>query len=750
MPDYYLIIVVLLFILAISDLVVGVSNDAVNFLNSAIGSKVSSRRNIMIVASLGVLLGAIFSSGMMEVARKGIFNPEFFYFSEIMVIFIAVMLTDIILLDLFNTFGMPTSTTVSIVFELLGAAVAISILKIAYSGDSIFTLSDYINTSGALIIISGIFLSIFIAFTIGSLVQYISRFLFTFRLSNRFSWLHYLWCGLSLSALTYFLFVKGIGSSSLIPSELTYYLHERTTLTLLAIVLFWTFGVLLMHKVLKVNILKVVVLFGTFTLAMAFSGNDLVNFIGVPIAGFESFLAWRDSGIEPNLYSMEVLAKPLQSKTYILLLAGIIMIVTLWFSKKARSVTETEVNLGRQAEGEERFKPSFISKIIVRSTLRISAKISELIPEKWLEQNEQRFRAVSDTKAIASTKDIPAFDLLRASVNLTVASVLISFATSLKLPLSTTYVSFMVAMGTSLTDRAWGRSSAVYRISGVINVIGGWFFTAFLAFTVAATFATFIYYFETTAIIVLVLMLVFLISRTFIHHSKKEKEKKKKEAFKHTDKHSPFEEIISDTCTKVCSTLELIQKAYENSVKGLLEEDLQALQRSKIAVDILEKEQMALKDKLFLLIKRANNNETKAGQLHLRVYDLEQDIVQSISLIVETSLEHVSSSLEPVEKKYRKELLGIKDLTKMYLKSLMEMIARNDFMKLQKLLEEKKEILSTLNLTLAKVISDVGQNNISKQSSTLLFTIVLETKDLVAVAARFGKLYARIEKDLRN
>ncbi|WP_370390084.1 anion permease [uncultured Winogradskyella sp.] len=745
MSDFYVFVVGLLFVLAISDLIVGVSNDAVNFLNSAIGSNVTSRRNIMIVASLGILVGATFSSGMMEVARKGIFNPDYFYFSEIMVVFIAVMITDIILLDLFNTFGMPTSTTVSIVFELLGAAVAVSLLKIASQEESLATLDNYINYSSALLIISGIFLSIIIAFSIGSVVQYISRLIFTFNVSKNMAWINYLWCGLALSSLTYFLFIKGISGASFISEGLIANVQKNALVTFGFAVVIWTCIVVFLHKAFQINILKVVVLFGTFTLAMSFSGNDLVNFIGVPIAGYESYLAWSASGVPAESYAMGILLEPIQSKSYMLLLAGLIMTVTLWFSKKARAVTETEVNLGRQSEGDERFNPNILSKRIVRYSILLGKKVNDAIPETWLEKTEKRFQTSQELYDNTKGKPLPAFDLVRASVNLAVASILIAYATSLKLPLSTTYVSFMVAMGTSLSDKAWGRNSAVFRIAGVINVIGGWFVTAILAFTASAAFAIFIYFFDIKAIGILILLVVFLISRTFLLHKKKEKEKKAREQFQRSRTSILFADSINQTSAKVASSLLVVREAYESALNGLLDEDLNLLKTSLKRVNSIKKEQTQLKYQLFDLIKRLDNKPTQSGRLYVFVYDLVQDMVQSISLISETCLEHVSRSLTPVNNYYGTDILKLRNDINNYFEILAELIKNQNFANLNELMTRKKEILESIELILAERINDIRNNDLNMRNSMLLFTILLESKDLVAISSRFAKLYSRIK-----
>ena len=745
MSDYYLFILFLLFILAISDLIVGVSNDAVNFLNSAIGSKVTSRRNIMIVASLGILAGATFSSGMMEVARKGIFNPEYFYFSDIMVIFIAVMITDIILLDLFNTFGMPTSTTVSIVFELLGAAVAVSILKIAADGTSLNTLGDYINLSSALVIISGIFISVLIAFAIGSIVQYFSRLLFTFNTDRHKTWARTIWSALALTALTYFLLIKGVSGASFVSDGLVERIQGNTMITLGLSYFIWNILLLGLQAFFKVNVLKIVVLFGTFALAMAFAGNDLVNFIGVPIAGYESYLAWSDSGVSAMAYDMTVLSEPIRSKTYMLVAAGIIMIITLWFSKKDRSVTETEVNLGRQNEGNERFKSNKLSREVVRYSLYLGDRINVILPNSWLEKAEKRFQTLNEKDPKERINNRPAFDLVRASVNLTIASILIAFATSLKLPLSTTYVSFMVAMGTSLADKAWGRNSAVFRLSGVFNVIGGWFFTAILAFTAAAAFATFIHYFDIKAIGILVLLAIFLISRTFILHKKKEKRKTARKQFEQRTATISFSESIRETSENVIITLELISDTYEQALLGLLKEDRQLLQKSNKNIMLLKERQRELKGQLFGLIKRLEESPTESGRLYLLIYDLQQDIVQSISLIVETCNEYVLNSMDPVRRINVKPIQEVLKTSKSYLAQLIGMIKNQDLQNLAELLAIKKDVFILLEKSLSNQIIGIHQGSLGMRNSLLMFTILLESKDLIAVAARFAKLYDRIK-----
>ena len=449
MENIYLLMIIALVALAAADLVVGVSNDAVNFLNSALGSKAVSFRTIMIVASLGILFGAVFSSGMMEVARKGIFVPGEFYFDEIMIIFMAVMITDILLLDFFNTLGMPTSTTVSIVFELLGSAVAIALIKVAEQNGSIVDLFQYINTEKATEIILGILLSVIVAFTIGAIVQYISRVLLSFDYEKKAKWTGALFGGIALAAITYFIFIKGLKGTDYY-AEISHLIEGRTLVIVLISLIIWTLLSYLLIIFARVNIYKMIILVGTFALALAFAGNDLVNFIGVPIAAYQSYEAWMGSGVPAAEYSMEALGKQVPSPTLFLIIAGLIMVVTLWLSSKARNVVKTSLDLSSQEDIKEKFEPHFLSRTLVRTSLMISEYTTTIIPDSFLRRIDRQFDKPVIKLPRGRKHELPAFDMVRAAVNLMVASVLISIATSMKLPLSTTYVTFMVAMGTSL------------------------------------------------------------------------------------------------------------------------------------------------------------------------------------------------------------------------------------------------------------------------------------------------------------
>jgi phosphate/sulfate permease len=526
--EVFLIALGILAFCAVFDLMVGVSNDAANFLNSSIGSRVAPRHVIMIVASLGIIAGVTFSSGMMEVARKGIFNPAFFTMPELITIFLAVMLTDILLLDMFNTFGLPTSTTVSIVFELLGAAIALSVIKITGAGDGLAALGQYINTAKAMMIIFGILLSVIFAFLLGAITQFISRIIFTFDYSRTIRRYGALWGGMALSAIVFFILIKGAKGASFISPEEYAWIKSHTGLILLYSFIASTAVLQAMMTFLRVNILKPIILTGTFALAMAFAANDLVNFIGVPMAGFHAYKAALASA-DPLNVTMGVLSKKVPSETYLLLLAGAIMVLTLWLSRKARSVSATEIGLGSQHEGIESFESTKLSRLIVGMADGFSVNMKALVPLPVRNFIDHR---IDPAKYVPrDTEEQQSFDLIRASVNLMVASVVISFATSLKLPLSTTYVTFMVAMGSSFSDRAWGRETAVYRVTGVLTVIAGWFMTSIIAFSIACIFACVIHFTDGFGVLLLIIFCGLVMIKTHKMHRRRSKEAEQVEVF---------------------------------------------------------------------------------------------------------------------------------------------------------------------------------------------------------------------------
>lgn len=752
MPDFYSILVFLLFALAITDLVVGVANDAVNFLISAVGAKVAPRNVIMIVASIGIFVGASFSSGMMEVAKKGIFNPDQFVFSEVMIIFIAVMITDIILLDAFNSFGLPTSTTVSIVFEIMGAAVAVALVKMTREDVGLGHLSSYINTESALTIIVGILMSVGIAFTVGLLVQYISRIIFTFEYKKKLKWTGAVWGALSMAVLTHFLFVKGIKGAAFISKETANFITSGSfevggmTLRTIWIIslgsfLFWFILMRLVHHFSKFDVLKIVVLAGTFALAMAFAGNDLVNFIGVPIAGLDSYQAWVAEGVPAETFNMGFLKNAVPTQTYLLLIAGLVMVLTLWFSKKARTVTETSVNLSRQAEGQERFEPNRLSRGIVRGAWMLSSGVEALLPKRTKIKIARSFKPVP--LVAEDGGDPPAFDMIRASVNLTVASMLISFATSLKLPLSTTYVTFMVAMGTSLADRAWGRESAVYRVAGVLNVVGGWFFTAFVAFTASAIFASIIYGFGGYGVGALVLVAVGLMSRSFFSHRKSEKEKDEQREFDSQKGAVSTSRVTEETLEKVVATLKTVRLTFDSSLQGLVSEQQAVLRKTKNEVRELKKRNDKLRYNLFAYISRIEETDAEGSRKYILVYDFEQDIVTSAVTIAKTCKDHVDNVHKPLDKNQAKLITEMRTTVSNYLMQVEKLLTAKDFSKEDLINEGRNNIMKMVEDLTKSQVKGIKSKAYGSRNSLLFFSLLLETKNLVIVGSRFFKFYAK-------
>ena len=640
--DLILVAVIILFILAVSDLTVGVANDAVNFLNSAIGSKVAPRHIIMIFASTGILLGTVFSSGLMEVARKGIFNPQMFYLSELMAIFLAVMITDVLLLDFYNTFGMPTSTTVSIVFSLIGASVAIASIKVFDAGDGTDSVLSYINTNKALTIISGILISVVVAFTVGAIIQFIIRMIFTFDYEKRIKRYGAIFAGFTITAISYFILMKGLKGATFISADTGAWINNSIPMLMIGtfIVSAIIFQFILWFT--KVNILKPVVLIGTFALALAFAANDLVNFIGVPLAGLSSYQITQNIS-DPMNHLMVELAGKVTTPTILLLLAGCVMVVTLWKSKKARSVTKTEINLGRQDEGTERFESSLLSRILVRMSISFIELLKSITPVSLHKKLNSRFDMTQSQIIQMSKKDAPSFDMLRATVNLTVASILISFATSLKLPLSTTYVTFMVAMGTSLSDRAWGRESAVYRINGVITVVAGWFFTAFMAFMVSATFATIIYYGGLVAIIVLVSIAAYIIFRTHVLHRNREKEEEEFDVLRVAQAKNGSE-VITALFKDITVYLKSVSDTVANSLNALFVEDRSSLGEEKKSAKRIKKHANLIVSQTINSVKVLKDDEVKEGRRYGKIIASIQEIHSYVKEVNQLSFEHIDNN----------------------------------------------------------------------------------------------------------
>ena len=730
MGDPYILMLVALAVLALADLVVGVSNDAVNFLNSAIGSKAIPIKTIMIIASIGVFVGAVTSSGMMEVARKGIFNPHMFVFEEIMYIFMAVMITDILLLDIFNSFGMPTSTTVSIVFELLGAAVAIALIKISASDTKTITdIWNYINDEKALEIISGIIISVIVAFTIGAIVQYFSRLIYSFDFEKRPDYINSLFGGFAITAITYFIIIKGLKGTPFYGS-IKGLVEGYSIGIVLGSFIIWSSVSYVFVRFFKINILVLIIAIGTFSLAMAFAGNDLVNFIGVPIAALNSYEAWKISGVAANQFTMGILAEKVPSNVWLLLFAGGVMVITLWTSKKARAVIETGINLSRQGEGQEKFQPNNLSRVVVRLAMFFNKGINLVIPLKTQVFINSKF----EKPVIKLPKDkvyqLPAFDLVRAAVNLIMASILISIATSMKLPLSTTYVTFMVAMGTSLADRAWGRESAVYRVAGVFNVIGGWFLTAIIAF-IAAGIVAYLISWHIAMIPVLLLLIIGLVTRTSIMYSRRTKEEKKQIYVERAELIS-INGVIEESSDNIVGVAERINKLFSNVVNDLANHDLVKLRKTDKHVTKLNDEIDSLKDGVFYFIKSLDDSSVQASRFYVLILGYLQDVAQSISYISRATYKHVNNNHKNLKKGQLKDLKQIEVRLSSILTNVKNVFAERNFDELTMIIDEKKELLIEVSHSIEKQVDRIRTNETSPKNTTLYFSILLETQDLVS------------------
>ncbi|MEE3085500.1 MAG: inorganic phosphate transporter [Bacteroidota bacterium] len=754
MENIYLYIVILLSLLAIGDLIVGVSNDAVNFLNSAIGSKAISFRNIMIFASLGIALGALFSSGMMEVARKGIFNPGAFNFEEIIYIFMAVMMTDVLLLDFFNTLGMPTSTTVSIVFELLGAAVVMSLIKIFSDSGNLMELSTFINTEKATQIILGILLSVFIAFTIGAVVQWVSRALLTHDFLKKSKLIKSLFGGLSLAAISNFILIKGIKGTPYAGIEfdtldgltINAFLEANTFLVNLFSLLFWYLFSYFLMRVLRVDIYKVIIGVGTFALALAFAGNDLVNFIGVPVAAYQSYEAWASSGIAANEFSMSVLSNKVPTPTIFLLGSGLIMVLTLWFSSKAKKVVKTSLDLSDQNDIKERFRPNFLSRLLVRFFVGLNQYFSNLFPAGISNKISGSFEMTVDMSALKNP-DAPSFDTLRASINLTVAAILISIATSLKLPLSTTYVTFMVTMGTSLADRAWGTDSAVYRVAGVINVIGGWFFTALSAFLVCGGIVYLIHWGGFTAILLILGVILFLITRNFINHRRESKEMLKGRLF--SPQSDSYRGIIEESVMNISNVIGNTYEIYASTIRGLSNNDLRTLSNAKKNADELFVEVNDMKNNIYYFLKRINKTSVPASRCYISLLGIMSDLIEDLIYISNESFNHINNNHKPLKPQQISDLNEIfESLSSVFKEGIEAFNVKFSDKEFNDVLIQKKDNYDLLNQKIDDQILRI-ETETSPKNTALYFNILIRTKDLILHKFDLVEEFYRVSKKLK-
>ncbi len=741
MDPIYLIIVIILLGLAVVDLTVGVANDAVNFLNSSIGSKVAPMWLVLTIASIGIMLGTLFSSGMMEIARSGVFHPEMFTFRNIMLLFLAVMMTDVILLDVFNSLGLPTSTSVSLVFELLGAGVAVAIFTIWQNNGG--NLIDYINSGKALAIISGIFISVALAFVAGSVVMYISRLIFSFKYKKPFKYLGALWCGFALTAMTYFIVFKGLKGSPFVVDDFLNMIEANMGKTLLITFAGWTviMGIL---QLFKVNILKIIVLVGTMALALAFAGNDLVNFIGAPLAGLDSYLHAKEvvaaGGSIDNLY-MHALKGPVKADVFILLAAGGVMVLALWFSKKARTVTATEVNLSRQGAGIERFSSSSLSRAFVRWGVGTNRAIKKVLPQSFIDKIDSRFVMPEQTlKAGAS------FDLIRASVNLTIAAMLIALGTSLKLPLSTTYVTFMVAMGSSLADRAWGRESAVYRITGVLTVIGGWFITALVAFTVAGLAATILVWGGKIAVFAMLALVIFLLVKSSKFHKKRTSDEEAKSQILEDQSG-----IVETSTTEVRESIKLMLDIYRDNIKGLKEEDRRLLRKIAVKVEKLYKQ---YKDKrtyeVVPTIQAISLKELEIEQEYVQIVDYTYEITKALRVITSDSLMYIENNHKGFNDDQEADLEELnRSVVKLY-KTFIRIINENDYSEFNVINDLRDEILEMCAYLTKKQIKRVKSQECSTRNSILFMTILSETKNIVLQSVNLMKSQRNMYETVRN
>jgi len=741
MEHYLYLVIITIAVLAIIDLMVGVSNDAVNFLNSGLGSKALSFRLIMILASAGILCGALFSSGMMEIARSGIYVPSMFSFNDVMVIFLAVMITDIILLDVFHYFGLPTSTTVSIVFELLGAAVCLALYKIYTTTGEWSTLPEYINTDKATEIVVSILLSVVISFTLGMLVQYVSRVIFTFQFEKRLKTFGVLFGGLALALISYFILIKGLKSVTFISSDVKLWITTHELLILAGSFVFFTILSFILTR-LNVNILKVIVGVGTFGLALSFAGNDLVNFIGVPVAAIQSIGFFKAAGGDPNTYMMSELASSnIVAPMWILTVSGLIMLFTLWTSKKARTVIETEMNLSSQDSSSEKFQPNTLSRWIVRGFVNLGNILSYVMPRTLQTKLDKRFEQAS-TSTKQKSDDEPMFDMVRASVNLMVASSLIALGTSMKLPLSTTYVTFMVAMGSAFADRAWDRESAVYRVSGVFHVIGGWFFTAACAFTGAFIIAYFLKIGGIVSFVVALIVLALLLFQNARSHRRKVAEQAERKLQLEKSDIRSLQQVTEASANQISEVIAKSNLFYKEVVDNLIKTDLTNLAKNKKLIKKLNKDIDSNNDNLFNFIRNLDDTSAKSSRYYIMALGYLQDIVENLYIISNNALNHVDNNHKPLRESRGKDLQIISDQLGLWYSEIYTMYKRLEFSNIEQVMKQRDPIQKTINILLDKQITDIRTSDSSPKNTKLYFSILLETNEMISSTFKLLRLHS--------
>lgn len=720
-----LFIVITLAILAVMGIVVGVSNDAVNFLNSAFGSKAAKKNVILAIAGIGVMVGVMTSSGMMDVARSGVFYPEMFSYQEIMILFLGMMLSNIILLDIYNTLGLPTSTTVSLVFGLLGSAMALALYNI-WSGTTDASLGDYINSGNALGIVSGILLSVVLAFLTGHLLMYVSRFIFSFRYHKIFNRWGALWCGVTVAGIIYFTVFKGLKSSGLIPAVLTEFVNENTALSLLIL---WAISSVLLWVLqrCKVNILRVSILAGTFSLALAFAGNDLVNFIGVPYAGYDSYMIAKSLGTEPE--SMSALANPTQANFWIMCAAGLVMVVTLFTSKKAMRVIETERKLSSQSEEATPNADAMpASRGIVRGARMLNDGLARITPNWLIDVINNRFEPLPEEER----GDVN-YDLIRATVNLTAAAILISIGTQLKLPLSTTYVVFMVSMGSSLADRAWGRESAVYRITGVMTVIMGWFVTAVGGFIIALAVTLVLVYGGKIAIIAVTAVCAYmLIKSNFAKKSEDKKDAEESAVAKIGEslKQSPEEALITYT-EHICSSMEKVTMIYDRTIVAVFKENRKVLKEMVHEAEEFYYSTRQQKYEIIPLLRDLQDSDVHTGHFYVQVVDYISETSKALLHITRPCYKHVDNNHTGLSKEQVYDLKRINDRVEDIFSDINDMLRNRSFDAMDSVLTKRDEMFDLIDEVMQNQLRRLRDTGGSSSANMLFFNILTETKTMI-------------------
>ena len=751
METFYLFLIIFLFVLAVFDLSVGVSNDAVNFMNSAIGSKAASFKVIMVIAAIGIFVGASLSNGMMDIARQGIYQPQHFYFSEIMCILLAVMLTDVVLLDIFNSLGMPTSTTVSLVFELLGGTVAISLIKIANSNGAL-QLGDLLNTDKAFTVILAIFLSVAIAFFFGAIVQYISRLIFTFNYKKHMNYFIGLFGGLAATSILYFMLIKGLKESSFMEGDLKTMIYSNTDTIVWGALIFFTLLMQVLHW-LKVNVFKVVILLGTFALALAFAGNDLVNFIGVPLAGYSSYMDLMAQGgtTTTDTFLMESLLEPAKTPWYFLVGSGLVMVIALATSKKAQAVIKTSVDLARQSDGNENFGTSPVARVLVRTCNNASNTILSVVPlrvKDWIDSRFNNNEIILEDKA--------SFDLVRASVNVVLSGLLIALGTSLKLPLSTTYVAFMVAMGSSLADRAWGRESAVYRITGVLSVIGGWFITAGAAFTICFLVALLIHVGGIAAMAAMVGLAIYMLIRNQILYKKKMKKEAMQEEVDSTisklretkDKREALSLFREHSRDELCDVLNFASDTFNRSVHGFMDENLRELRKVMSAIEEKKSYLKQVKRVGTLGVTQLEHDiAIDKGLYYYQGNDFASEIVFSIRRLTEPGKEHVDNHFSPLCEVQKEDFGKMTDEIVSFLNRSSVMIESNDYHRMDDLIAESVDLTAKLTLLKKEELKRIQGQSGSTKVSMVYLNMVQEAQNVVSFTANLLKVSRKFQKE---